>query len=169
MCRVAESGEECLRILEEEPFALVLLDIWLPGIDGLETLLEIQKLPPSRRPLVLMISGHGTIESAVRATKFGAFDFLEKPLTLEKVMVAVKNAFQMRQLERENRQLRDEEQSRYTIIGDSIPMKAVRQQLQLMAATNGRVLIYGESGVGKELVARALHALSERVGSRLSN
>lgn len=164
LCGVAESGEECLRILEAESYAVVLLDIWLPGMDGLETLVEIQKLPPSKRPLVLMISGHGTIESAVRATKFGAFDFLEKPLTLEKVMVAVKNALQMRQLERENRQLRDEEQSRYTIIGESIPMKAVRQQLQLMAATNGRVLIYGESGVGKELVARSLHALSERVG-----
>ena len=165
ICGTAESGEECLRILEEESYALVMLDIWLPGMDGLETLVEIQKLPPSRRPLVLMISGHGTIESAVRATKYGAFDFLEKPLTLEKVMVAVKNAFQMRQLEQENRQLRDDERSRYTIIGKSIPMKAVRQQLQLMAATNGRVLIYGESGVGKELVARALHALSERVGN----
>ncbi|MCC6262269.1 MAG: sigma-54-dependent Fis family transcriptional regulator [Bryobacterales bacterium] len=164
VCGVAESGEECLRILETEPYALVLLDIWLPGMDGLETLVEIQKLPASKRPLVLMISGHGTIESAVRATKFGAFDFLEKPLTLEKVMVAVKNALEMRRLERENRQLRDEEQSRYTIIGESIPMKAVRQQLRLMAATNGRVLIYGESGVGKELVARSLHALSERVG-----
>jgi two-component system nitrogen regulation response regulator NtrX len=163
-CGVAESGEECLRILETESIALVLLDIWLPGIDGLETLLQIQQLPASQRPLVLMISGHGTIETAVRATKYGAFDFLEKPLTLDKVTVAVKNAFQLRQLEQENRQLREEEHSRYAIIGESISMKALRQQLQLMAATNGRVLIYGESGVGKELVARALHALSARVG-----
>jgi two-component system nitrogen regulation response regulator NtrX len=163
-CVAVESGEECLRVLETESFALVLLDIWLPGMDGLETLLQIQNLPAARRPAVLMISGHGTIESAVRATKYGAFDFLEKPLTLEKVMVAVKNAFQMRTLEEENRQLRSEEQARYTIIGESVSMKALRQQLQLMAATNGRVLIYGESGVGKELVAHALHALSARAG-----
>lgn len=163
-CAAADSGEACLAMLDIESFALVLLDIWLPGMDGLETLLQLQQLPPDRRPTVVMISGHGTIESAVRATKYGAFDFLEKPLTIDKVMVAVKNALQLRELELENQRLKDDQQTRYRILGDSISMKALRQQLQLMAATNGRVLIYGESGVGKELVAHALHAQSPRVG-----
>lgn len=163
-CASVPSGEACLELLQQETFALVLLDIWLPGIDGLETLLQLQQLPPDRRPTVVMISGHGTIESAVRATKYGAFDFLEKPLTIDKVLVAVKNAIQLRELEQENRRLRDDELVRYQILGDSVSMKALRQQLQLMAATKGRVLIYGESGTGKELVARALHAQSPRAG-----
>lgn len=163
-CAKVPSGEACLELLKHESFALVLLDIWLPGIDGLETLLQIQQMPAERRPTVLMISGHGTIETAVRATKYGAFDFLEKPLTIDKVTVAIKNALQFRELEIENRRLRDEEQARYRILGESVSMKALRQQLQLMAATNGRVLIYGESGAGKELVARALHVQSPRAG-----
>ena len=156
------SGEDCLSRLEESTYHVVLLDIWLPGIDGLETLERIQQLDPSRRPVVLVISGHGTIETAVRATKLGALDFLEKPLSIEKVTVCVKKALDHRRLLIENETLREQVGTRYDIIGDSIPMKALRQQLRLMAPTNGRVLIYGESGTGKELIANAIHAQSQR-------
>ena len=107
-----------------------------------------------------MISGHGTIETAVRATKLGAFDFIEKPLSLEKIILRVRNAIQQRRLEEENQPLRNQLGHRYQVIGDSIPMKALRQQIAVTAPTNGRVLIYGESGTGKELVAHALHAAS---------
>jgi two-component system nitrogen regulation response regulator NtrX len=110
-----------------------------------------------------MISGHGSIETAVRSTKLGAFDFLEKPLTIQKVSIVAKNAIRHRRLELENARLREGPQE-YRIIGESVPMKALRQQMALMAGTNGRVLIYGESGTGKELVAHAIHALSARAG-----
>ena len=156
------TGEECLGQLEEKTHHVVLLDIWLPTIDGLATLEQIQALDPSRRPVVVVISGHGTIETAVRATKLGALDFLEKPLSLDKVTVAVKNALDHRRLVIENRTLRESSGSGLEIIGDSVPMKALRQQLALMAPTNGRVLIYGESGTGKELIARAIHSQSQR-------
>jgi two-component system nitrogen regulation response regulator NtrX len=155
------SGEECLEVLQRQPYDLVLLDIWLPGLDGLATLERIQEIPPGDRPAVVVISGHGSIETAVRATKLGAFDFLEKPLTIQKVIVVTKNAVHQRRMELEIRSLRGDYQSPQ-IIGDSVPMRALRQQLSLMAATNGRVLIYGESGTGKELVAQAIHALSKR-------
>ncbi len=158
----AENGEQCLEILSREPFDVVLLDIWLPGVDGLETLSRIQEIAPAERPTVVMISGHGNIETAVRATKLGAFDFLEKPLTIDKVLVVVKNAAGQRRLETEIRQLRASVQGKPEIIGESVPIKALRQQLALMAGTNGRVLIYGESGTGKELVAHAIHANSLR-------
>jgi two-component system nitrogen regulation response regulator NtrX len=158
----AASGETCLARLGASPFELVLLDIWLPGMDGMEVLARIQEIPFGERPLVVMISGHGSIEAAVRATKLGAFDFLEKPLSVEKVSVVVKNALAHRSLAIENSRLKADSGSRYRIIGESVPMKALRQQLALMAGTNGRVLIYGESGTGKELVAHAIHALSLR-------
>jgi len=156
-----ESGEQCLEELARQACELVLLDVWLPGLDGMETLARIQEMPPPDRPVVVMISGHGTIETAVKATKLGAFDFLEKPLTIEKVFIVVKNALRHRRLELENLQLR-QGPGKYRIVGECVPMKALRQQLALMAGTNGRVLIYGESGTGKELVARALHAMSQR-------
>src|SRR5437870_8821073 len=111
---------------------------------------------------VVIISGHGNIETAVKATKLGAFDFLEKPLSMQKVSVVTKNALDHRRLQLENSRLREGTESRYRIIGESVPMKALRQQLALMAGTNGRVLIYGESGTGKELVAHALHFQSTR-------
>jgi two-component system nitrogen regulation response regulator NtrX len=157
----AATGEACL---EELPngFDVVLLDVWLPGMDGLETLARIQETPFAGRPVVVMISGHGNIETAVKATKLGAFDFLEKPLTIEKVAVVVKNALRHRRLELENLHLKGVDGSRYRIIGESVPMKALRQQMALMAGTNGRVLAYGESGTGKELVAHAIHAMSLR-------
>ncbi len=141
---------------------MVLLDVWLEGMDGLETLARIQEIPFADRPEVVIISGHGTIETAVKATKLGAFDFLEKPLTIDKVTVVLNNAVQQRRLELELNRLKESGDAKLRIIGDSVPMKALRQQLGLMAATNGRVLIFGESGTGKELIAHAIHAASPR-------
>jgi two-component system, NtrC family, nitrogen regulation response regulator NtrX len=156
-----ESGEECLDLLHRQNnYDVVLLDIWLPGIDGLETLEKIRDL--DNPPEVIMISGHGTIETAVRATKLGAYDFLEKPLSIDKTLILVKNAIESKKLQRENVDLKKQLHARTLIVGDSIPMKALRQQIALMAPTNGRVLIYGESGTGKELVAHAIHAESLR-------
>jgi two-component system nitrogen regulation response regulator NtrX len=154
------SAEEALERISKGDFQVILLDIWLPGIDGMEALTRIQAAPYP--PAVIMISGHGNIETAVRATKLGAFDFIEKPLSLERVTVLVRNAVQQRRLEEENQTLRSELVHRYQVIGDSVPMKALRQQIAVTAPTNGRVLIYGESGTGKELVARALHVNSLR-------
>jgi two-component system nitrogen regulation response regulator NtrX len=154
------SAEEALERISKGDVQVILLDIWLPGIDGMEALNRIQTV--TRPPSVIMISGHGTIETAVRATKLGAFDFIEKPLSLEKVIVLVRNAIQQRRLEDENQTLRSELVHRYQVIGDSVPMKALRQQIAVTAPTNGRVLIYGESGTGKELVAHALHVNSLR-------
>ena len=156
------TGERCLDALADALYEVVLLDIWLPGADGLAILERIQKMPAADRPLVVMISGHGTIDTAVRATKLGAYDFLEKPLSIERVLVVVKNAIDHRRLRLENEQYRESAAGQPWIVGDSVPMKALRQQLALMAGTNGRVLIYGESGTGKELVAHALHAMSHR-------
>jgi len=156
----APSAEQALERATRGDLEVVLLDVWLPGMDGLEALSRLQALP--RPPAVIMISGHGTIETAVRATKLGAFDFVEKPLTLQKIIVLVRNAVQQRRLEDENQLLRSELGHRYQVVGDSVPMKALRQQIAVTAPTNGRVLIYGESGTGKELVARALHAASLR-------
>src|SRR3979490_2523826 len=154
------SAEEALQRASTGEIEVILLDVWLPGMDGLEALSRLQA--SQRPPAVIMISGHGTIETAVRATKLGAFDFIEKPLSLEKIIVLVRNAIQQRRPEDENQLLRSELGYRYQVIGDSVPMKALRQQIAVTAPTNGRVLIYGESGTGKELVARALHAASLR-------
>src|ERR1700741_5159321 len=154
------TGEECLQQIERRGFDLILLDVWLPQMDGLATLEAIQAREPA--PVVIMISGHGNIETAVRATKLGAFDFVEKPLSLDKIVLVVRNALEYVRLESENRRLRAELEERHEILGSSVPMKALRQQIALTAPTNGRVLIYGESGTGKELVARALHANSLR-------
>jgi two-component system nitrogen regulation response regulator NtrX len=161
LAEAAADGADGLARLAESPFDCVLLDVWMQGLDGMEVLNRIQERPEAERPAVVMISGHATIETAVRATKMGAFDFLEKPLTIEKVVVVVKNSIEQRRMAMELGRL-GEPSTRYPIIGESVPMKAVRQQLALMAATNGRVLIYGESGTGKELVAHAIHALSPR-------
>jgi two-component system, NtrC family, nitrogen regulation response regulator NtrX len=157
---VAESGEACLDLLRNHSFDVILLDVWLTGIDGLETLQKIRETDGP--PEVIMISGHGTIETAVRATKLGAFDFLEKPLSLEKTLILLKNAVDSKRLRVENVELKRQLQSKSVIAGESVPMKALRQQIMLMAPTNGRVLIYGESGTGKELVAHAIHAQSLR-------
>src|ERR1700685_1788174 len=156
----ADSGEACLDLLRKSAFDVVLLDIWLPGADGLDTLEKIREL--DNPPEVIMISGHGTIETAVRATKLGAYDFLEKPLSLEKTLSLVKHAIDAKRMRAENRDLKKQLVPKSVIVGESVPMKALRQQIQLMAPTNGRVLIYGESGTGKELVAHAIHAQSLR-------
>jgi two-component system, NtrC family, nitrogen regulation response regulator NtrX len=156
----ADSGESCLDLLRHRSFDVILLDVWLPGMDGLEALQKIKEADDGAE--VIMISGHGTIETAVRATKLGAFDFLEKPLSLEKTLILVKNAIAARKLRGENRELKRQLHGQYLIVGNSIPMKALRQQIALMAPTNGRVLIYGESGTGKELAAHAIHSQSPR-------
>src|SRR5579863_3246898 len=155
-----ENGEACLDFLCRKSCDAVMLDIWLPGMDGLETLEKIraQKNPP----VVIMISGHGTIETAVRSTKLGAFDFIEQPLSIEKTLLTLRHAVEQLDLAAENRELRRELRGSDRLIGESVPLKALRQQLALAAPTNGRVLIYGESGAGKELVAQALHYLSPR-------
>jgi len=156
----AATGEDCLEALRTQTVDLVLLDVWLPGMDGLETLQKIRALDSP--PEVIMISGHGTIETAVRATKLGAYDFLEKPLSIDRTLIVLKNAIDNKKLRNENRDLKRQLQSKSVIAGDSVPMKALRQQIAIMAPANGRVLIYGESGTGKELVAHAIHAKSLR-------
>ena len=156
----AGSGEACLECLGAQSFDVVLLDIWLPGIDGRDTRERSRAL--AEPPEVIIISGHATIETAVRATKLGAFDFLEKPLSVDRTLTLVKHAADAKKLRLENRDLKRQLAPRSVIVGESIPMKALRQQIQLMAPTNGRVLIFGESGTGKELVAQAIHAQSPR-------
>src|SRR5438128_3642522 len=127
------SGEQCLRAFEQRIYACVLLDVWLPGIDGLETLERLRAAYPDVG--VVMISGHGNIETAVRATKLGAFDFIEKPLSLEKTVVVVKNAIRQRELETANSELRAKLARDYAMIGDSVPMRALRQQISFAAPT----------------------------------
>ena len=157
---VASSGEACLQMLEGGAYDLVLLDVWLPGIDGLETLRRIRQT--NADTAVVMISGHATIATAVSATKLGAFDFIEKPLSIEHTLLTANNAVAHRQLRTANVQLRRQIEARYNIVGESIPVKALRKQISVVAPTNARVLIYGESGTGKELVARNIHFQSGR-------
>jgi len=154
------SGEEALEVLSSEKFPVILLDIWLPGMDGLQTLAKIRQSHPEA--VVIMISGHGSIETAVRSTKLGAFDFVEKPLSLEKTLLVVKNGFHQYALEEENRNLRKQIEREHVMIGDSVSMQALRQQIAFAAPTNGRVLICGENGTGKELVAHLIHFHSLR-------
>ena len=156
----AKDGEEGLAALKEEPTDLVLLDIWMPGIDGIETLRRIREDYPDQ--LVIMMSGHGTIETAVRATKLGAYDFIEKPLSLEKVLLCIQNALKVGQLVQENQSLRSKIRKDYEMIGVSTPIKELKRQIAIAAPTSGWVLITGENGTGKELVARAIHHLSNR-------
>ncbi len=155
-----DSGEACLERLPRQAYDLVLLDIWLPGMDGLATLARMRERQIDVQ--VVIISGHGNIESAVRAIKMGAFDFVEKPLSLEKTALVVRNALRQRRLETENRALRAKVDARYTMVGESYAMAKLREQVAMAAPTNGRVLIFGENGTGKELVARSIHQLSRR-------
>ena len=157
----AASGEECLVLAARRSFACILLDIWLgDGIDGLQTLERLKET--SANSSVIMISGHGNIETAVKSTKLGAFDFIEKPLSLEHTVITVKNAVRQRQLEIANTLLREELAEQYSMVGESVAMRALRKQIAIVAPTDGRVLISGESGTGKELVARSIHANSKR-------
>jgi len=156
------TGEECLERANSDAYDVIVLDIWLPGLDGLTTLQRLRERQIDSQ--VVIISGHGNIESAVRAIKMGAFDFIEKPLSLEKTVLVVRNALRQRDLEAENRVLRAkvDRQQQHTMVGDSAPMMRLREQIASVAPTNGRVLILGDNGTGKELVARTIHSSSRR-------
>ncbi len=157
---VVDSGEACLEQVTQQAYDVILLDIWLPGIDGLATLERLRERRIDAQDV--MISGHASVEAAVRATKLGAFDFLEKPLSLEKTMLVVRNAFAQRRLEVENRALRARVDRPLVLVGASDAMIQLRDQIGMAAPSNGRVLISGENGTGKELVARQIHAQSHR-------
>jgi two-component system, NtrC family, nitrogen regulation response regulator NtrX len=154
------SGEACLERVTRGPIDLIVLDVWLPGMDGLATLARLRERQVDAQ--IVLISGHGNIESAVRAIKMGAFDFVEKPLSLDKTVLVVNNALRQRRLEAENRALRAKVDRHQAMVGESYALRQLREQVAMAAPTNGRVLIYGENGTGKELVARTIHALSRR-------
>jgi len=156
------SGEACLECVAQRSYDVIVLDIWLPGIDGLTTLQRLKERHVDAQ--VVIISGHGNIESAVRAIKMGAFDFIEKPLSLEKTVLVIRNALRQRDLETENRALRARVDRQEIMVGESPAMRHLREQVAMAAPTNGRVLILGENGTGKELVARTVHQLSRRRG-----
>ena len=158
----AATAGEALALLRDAAYDVVLLDVWLPDRDGLDALGEIRQMDSANVPEVVIISGHGTIEAAVKATKLGAYDFLEKPLSLARTLIVLKNAMQARRMREDNAELQRQLAAKGTVTGTSVPMKALRQQIKLMAPTNGRVLIFGESGTGKELIGRAMHAESLR-------
>src|SRR5262249_42204441 len=153
-------GADALRFFADELPDVTFLDIWMDRMDGLETLAEIKRTRPEA--LVVMISGHGTVETAVKATRLGAYDFVEKPLSLEKILVTVSRAPEPARLGRENAALRAGFEQRAEIGGDGASIRALREQITTAAPTTGRVLIHGENGSGKELVARAIHVQSAR-------
>ena len=162
--KTAEKGEDGLNMIKRHNFDLVLLDIWLPKMNGIELLKEIKKYEENVQ--IIMISGHGTIETAVQATKLGAYDFLEKPLTYEKVVLTAKNALKQKKLEEENIQLRERIKPRYELVGKSPVVQKLKENIKIVAPTDGRVLIYGENGTGKELIARLIHQYSPRKNNR---
>src|SRR3974390_2076937 len=136
--RGAGTAAEALTLLQDAPYDVLLLDIWLPDRDGLEVLAEVRKQPVQSRPEVIIISGHGTIETAVKATKLGAYDFLEKPLSLDRTLIVLKNAVEARRMRTENLEFKRQFNVGSVLTGDSVPVKALRQQIRLMAPTNGR-------------------------------
>lgn len=156
----SSTGEEALKSLKEQNPDLILLDVWLPGIDGIQTLKEIKDMNPDLP--VIMISGHANIDLAVKATRMGAYDFLEKPLSLERVLLASKRALERRTLEIEYRALKQDLIKKWSLIGNSQKINLLREQMNMAAQSNSRVLIFGESGSGKELVAHILHDKSKR-------
>ena len=158
----AASGREALDVLAEAQPSLALLDIAMPDMDGIETLRRFKETRPEMQ--VIMITGHGTIETAVQTTKMGAYDFIQKPLSLERVTLAVKHGLEEYRLRQENETLRKSIERRYEIVGESAAIRSLKQQISLAGPTNGWVLIHGESGSGKELVARAIHKSSRRAG-----
>ncbi len=159
-CLPAPDGEEGLARIAADAPDMVILDVKMPGMDGLEVLRRIRHLDETLP--VVMISGHGTVSTAVEATRLGAFDFLEKPLSTERVTVTIRNALDQRRLRRENRNWRRAAEERYRMIGESGELDRVRESIQRAAPVRSAVLIQGESGVGKELVARAIHGTSPR-------
>ncbi|GAV20768.1 two-component system, NtrC family, nitrogen regulation response regulator NtrX [Mariprofundus micogutta] len=159
----APSGEEAIARLRKQPVDCVLLDIWMPGIDGLETLSRIQQMDVNLP--VIMMSGHATIDTAVRATRQGAFDFVEKPLSFDRLLILVRNAVQKRHLEQENKDLKRQEQShqsRKELIGNSKAIVEVKALINRVALSDSPVLILGEHGTGKAVAAKMLHAASKR-------
>src|SRR5687767_7236612 len=154
------NGVDALRLVTEDTPDVVFLDIWMPKKDGLDTLADLKRARPEAP--VIMISGHGTIDTAVKATRLGAYDFIEKPLSLEKMLVTVTRALEHTRLERENASLKARLDLRTEIIGGSEAMRALREQIATAAPSSGRVLVHGENGSGKELVARAVHTQSAR-------
>jgi len=162
--KTADSGEQALQIIRREKFDIVFLDIWLPEMNGIEVLKEIKAVDENIQ--VVMITGHGSIETAIKATKLGAYDFLEKPLTLEKVVLTTKNALRQKNLEEENIQLREKFKMKHHLVGESSSIKKLRALIKTAAPTDGRILIYGENGTGKELIARLIHQQSQRKSQR---
>lgn len=156
----SETGEEALKIIRENNPDLIFLDIWLPGMDGLQALKEIKEVNPELT--VVMISGHGTIDLAVKATKMGAYEFLEKPLSIDRVLLVTKNALEKKKIELENKALKLNLKKQRRLIGNSLKMQRLQEQIEMAAKSNSRVLILGESGSGKELVAHILHEKSSR-------
>ena len=154
------SGARALERIDEVMPDLILLDIWMPGMDGIETLIKMKETYPNLK--VIMMSGHGTIETAVKATKLGAYDFIEKPLSLEKVLLSINNALHNYQLEEEISFLKERDKGRYRITGDSRAINEMKEQIKIVAPTNAWVLIVGENGTGKELVAHTIHSMSKR-------
>ncbi|MFZ0614771.1 MAG: sigma-54 dependent transcriptional regulator [Desulfobacterales bacterium] len=161
----ASNGYEALKNIDSESPDLVLLDIWMPGLDGIDTLQEIKKSNPFIQ--VIIITGHGTIETAVKATKMGAYDLIEKPLSIDKIILAINNALNYRRLEEENRYLRKKMIEKNSISGNSPPIQLLKKQVAVAAPTDTWILIKGENGTGKELVARTIHQLSRRVDQPL--
>ncbi len=158
--KTTDTGEKGLELLKTENFDLILLDIWLPEMNGIDIL---EKIKGQRENVqVVMITGHGTVESAVKATKLGAFNFLEKPLSLEKVLLTTKNALRQKKLEEENLHLQAKVRARYHLVGKSPAIQKLRKEIKTVAPSNGRVLIQGEAGSGKEMVARLIHQNSTR-------
>jgi two-component system nitrogen regulation response regulator NtrX len=156
----ASSGESAMSKFIENPPDIILLDVWMPGMDGIETLKSIRE--KNRDVCVIMISGHSSIDTAVHAIKLGAYDFLEKPLSLDKVLILIRRALEMQMLEKENIELRTGMARKWEIVGESPKMNELKDKIMKAAISQGRVIILGESGSGKELVARALHNASRR-------
>lgn len=156
----AKSGMDALDVIRQDPPDLVFLDIWMPDLDGLEVLKRVRQQFPHM--MVIVMSGHGSIETAVQATKLGAYDYLEKPLDSEKITILVRNALHQRKLEEENLNFRIQVERHLQLVGDSSVMNTLREQIAAAAPTHSRVLIFGENGTGKELVARSIHRQSLR-------
>lgn len=162
----AESGEECLRMISDgEVPDLILLDIWMPGMDGIEVLKQLKESHPFL-PVIIM-SGHGTIETAVKATKLGAFDFIEKPLSMDQLLVSCDKALKFKDLQDENVLLKERTRPVRNLTGESPSMKELMEQIKIVAPTDAWVLIQGENGTGKELVAQTIHRLSKRASKPL--